>query len=145
MVFLIRTQRGITLIELLVTIAILSVIGAIIWSVFFQGFNFSQKSVTKNRLQQEANIVIVNLTRIHQTSLVYSISSSDCKITVNYTKKVDNSQQSLVFEGDGLCYTTDMTGSFDPNQNDNDVKVTVYDQNDPTNKAEVDAFLYRLK
>jgi prepilin-type N-terminal cleavage/methylation domain-containing protein len=145
MVFLIRTQRGITLIELLVTLAILSVIGTIIWSIFFQGYNFSQKSVTKNRLQQEANLVIVNLTKIHQTSLVYTISNSDCKITVNYTIKLDYSKQSQVFAGSGLCYTTDVTGSFDPNQNDNDIKVTVYDQNDRTNQAEVDTFLYRLK
>lgn len=145
MVLLIRTQRGITLIELLVTLAILSIIGTIIWSVFFQGYNFSQKAVTKNRLQQEANMVIVNLTKIHQTSLVYSISNTDCKITVNYTKKIDNSQQSQIFQGNGLCYETNVTGSFDPNQNDNDVKVTVYDQNDRNNKAEVDTFLYRLK
>lgn len=145
MVLLIRTQRGITLVELLVTLAILSIIGTIIWSVFFQGYNFSQKAITKNRLQQEANMVIVNLTKIHQTSLVYSISNTDCKITVNYTKKIDNSQQSQIFQGNGLCYATDVTGSFDPNQNDNDVKVTVYDQNDRNNKAEVDTFLYRLK
>ncbi|MDP4156097.1 MAG: type II secretion system protein [Bacillota bacterium] len=142
---MIRTQRGISLIELLVTLAILSVIGTIIWSVFFQGYKYSQKAVTKNRLQQEANLVIVNLTKIHQTSLVYSINNADCKITVNFTKKQNNSQQSQVFEGNGLCYTTDVTGNFDPNQNDNDVKVTVYDQNDRNNKAEVDTFLYRLK
>ncbi len=146
MAFLIRSQRGISLVEVLVTLVILSLIGTIVWSVFFQGYRFSQKAVTKNMLQQEANLVVTNLTKIHQTSKQYSISTTDpdCTITVTYTKQ-DNSQQTQVFSKTGLCYSTDATGDFDPNTNDNFLKITIYDQKDPTNRVEMNAFLYRLK
>lgn len=142
---LIRTQRGITLVELLVTLGILSFIGTLIWGVYFQGFNYSQKSMMKNTLQQEANLVIVNLTKIHQTSSQYQISSSDCNITVIYTSNQDHSQHTQIFSKNGLCYSTTVTGTFDPSQDDVNLTVTIYDQKDTNNKVDVNAFLYRLK
>lgn len=143
---MIRCQRGISLVEVLVTLSILSLIGTIVWSVFFQGVNFSQRAVTKNTLQQEANFVITRLTKIHQTSIQYSISNNtpDCAITVLFTKQ-DTSQQTEVFSQTGFCYSTDVSGTFDPTTNDNNLKVTIYDQKDPNNKVEMNAFLYRLK
>ena len=53
-----KNQKGVTLIELLATITILSIIGVIIWNVFIQGTKYSNTAVTKNRLIQESNIVI---------------------------------------------------------------------------------------
>ena len=99
-------QRGITLIELLATLAILSIVSILIWSIFFQGTNYSNKAMTKNQMQQEANIIITNLTKIHQTSDSYDIDSSKtCSFTVNdndkgLTEVFEHSQLSISVKKD---------------------------------------------
>lgn len=141
---MVRNQRGLTLIELLATLSILSFIGVIIWNVFFQGYHYSQKAINKNMLQQEANIVITRLTKIHQISKEYELITAGCQITVNYTNQ-DNTQQSEIFEHSKFCYSTNFSGLVDPNADDIKLKIFISDKNDPNNRAEVDTILYRLK
>ncbi len=149
---MIRTQRGLSVVELIVALAILSLVGIIIWSVFFQGYNFSQKAVTKNSIQQEANLIAANLTKIQQTSKSYTISTispprpndpSCTTLKVEYTKQ-DNSNITLAFDKAGLCYSVDQTGTFDPKTNRN-IKLTIYAKNDSKNRVDMNIFLYRLK
>jgi prepilin-type N-terminal cleavage/methylation domain-containing protein len=151
---LLRSQRGITLVELLATLAILSFIGVIIWSVFFQGANYSQKAVTKNALQQEANIVITNLKTIHRTSDSYQISDSGCKLTATITK--NNKIQSQEFSNSKFCISarftyintgSDLTStdSIDPNNQDISFEITIKDNNDSNNQIVENGILYRLK
>ena len=59
-----KNQRGITLIELLLTISIISFVGVLIWSVFFQGTEYSNTAITNNQMQQEANIIMTKITKI---------------------------------------------------------------------------------
>jgi prepilin-type N-terminal cleavage/methylation domain-containing protein len=141
---MIRQQRGITLIELLATISILSFVGVIIWSVFFQGYTFSHKSMSKNSIQQEATIILTNLTKIHQTSQQYEISNTSCGITVKITKQ-DSSIQTQEFNHSGLCISSSYTGVVIPDQDDIHLTLNIYEIEDPTNKVNVDSFLYRLK
>lgn len=151
MTFLIRTQRGITLVELLAVLAILSLIGTLIWSVFFQGFNFSKKAETKNRIQQEANILVTNLIKIHQSSDEYKVSSSNCVATVTFS---DPAKSPLIFKDSQLCYDVQLvdpktknviTEFVTPNTQDSELKGNIHDINDSTNKVDIDSLLYRLK
>jgi prepilin-type N-terminal cleavage/methylation domain-containing protein len=141
---MIRQQRGITLIELLATITILSFVGVIIWSIFFQGYTFSHKSMSKNSIQQEATIILTNLTKIHQTSKQYEISNTACTITVTITKQ-DSSIQSQEFKHTGLCISSSYTGLVIPEEDDIHLTLTIHEVSDPTNEVNVDSFLYRLK
>jgi prepilin-type N-terminal cleavage/methylation domain-containing protein len=144
--FMIRTQRGITLIELLVTLTILSLFGVIIWSVFFQGYKFSQNSISKNTLQQEANILITSLKKTHQTSKEYVINSSSCQVTVNVTKQ-DNSTQNYVFKNKDLCISLSQNGLIEPKDKDSslEINIKIYEINNPNNNFEINTILYRLK
>jgi prepilin-type N-terminal cleavage/methylation domain-containing protein len=141
---MIRDQRGVTLIELLVTLMILSSIGGIIWSVFFQGSKFTQNSISKNTTQQEANILITTLKRIHQTSKNYTVNSSACKVTVTATKQ-DNTTKNYEFKATNLCISIDHAGTVIPDNNDISIKLTIYDINNTNNRVEINAILYRLK
>jgi type II secretory pathway pseudopilin PulG len=153
-VILIRTQRGITLVELLAALTILSFIGILIWSVFFQGSTYSLKSSTKNALQQEANIVITNLIKIHQTSDQYQINSNGCKLTVTIiknsipqTKELSNSKFcisiNLADTETGKVYSA--SDPIDPNNYDIHFILTISDLNDNENRVVEDGILYRLK
>ncbi|WP_400242655.1 PilW family protein [Niallia sp. JL1B1071] len=71
---MIRNERGLTLIELLVSIALGSIVLVLIYQFFFQGIHFSKVVNDKTLLQQEANYMVSSMTKIHQTSDSYSIT-----------------------------------------------------------------------
>lgn len=52
-----KSERGLTLVELLVVLALIGVISALIFGVLMNGIKASERSTTKQRLQQEANYI----------------------------------------------------------------------------------------
>lgn len=147
-----RDESGLTLVEVLATLTIFAIVSVIIWSVFFQGYNFSQKAISKNQMQQETNLLITNLLKIHQSAKQYNIinTSSNCEITVNITNK-DNSTRTEIFNHSNMCFKFEIknaiTNPVVPNRAGNDVqlKLTTSDKKDPNNKIAIDTFLYRVK
>jgi type II secretory pathway pseudopilin PulG len=146
-----RTERGITLVEVLATVTILSIIGITIWQIFFAGYNFSQKSVTKNMLNQEANLVITTLTRIHQTEEEYRIISAGCKISV-----LDKTNKEIaLFTHPQYCFRAENPIDFSelppdphtPSTDGNDIEliVRISENSNNTNHVAVRTLLYRLK
>ncbi|WP_064093112.1 type II secretion system protein [Rossellomorea aquimaris] len=141
---MIRNERGLTLIELLVTLTILSVVSVVIWNVFFQGINYSKKASSQNIIQQESNILTMKLTKIHQTSKSYELKSTNCKITVDYTSQDGFLNNEEFVHGD-LCMSTDFTGVVDPNKDDLPLTITIRDKEDTSNEFVVETVFYRLK
>ncbi|MEH7332700.1 prepilin-type N-terminal cleavage/methylation domain-containing protein [Neobacillus drentensis] len=147
-----QDERGLTLVEVLATLTIFSMVSVIIWSVFFQGFNFSQKAISKNQMQQETNLLVTNLLKIHQTAKQYDIlnTNSNCEITVNITNK-DNSTRTEIYKHPYICFKFEIkngiTNPVIPNRTGNDVRLTLTtsDKKDPNNKIAIDTYLYRVK
>src|SRR4051812_42197585 len=147
-----QDESGLTLVEVLATLTIFSIISIIIWSVFFQGYNFSEKAITKNQMQQETNLLITNLLKIHQSAKQYTIlnTNSNCEITVNITNK-DNSTKTEIFNHTYMCFKFNIkntvTQPIRPNAVGNDVllKLATSDKSDPNNNITIDTFLYRVK
>ncbi|WP_147532519.1 PilW family protein [Bacillus marasmi] len=140
-----RNERGITLVESLAALTILSIIGVIIWNVFFQGYNFSKNAASKNMMQQEANIIIAHLNRIHQTAVSYKISipeNGTIEITVN---ERNHSTRKVLFKNSQLLFQINKIGKIDPKNDDIDLIITIKDKNNPDNFVEVETLLYRLK
>jgi prepilin-type N-terminal cleavage/methylation domain-containing protein len=153
-----RDERGLTLVEVLATLTILSIISIIIWSIFFQGLNFSKKATSKNAMIQESNIIISNLTSIHRGEYKYEITSTgtnNCEITV--TTDISNTEkQTQTFTHPQMCFefTSDIKNKavddtepnkIDPNENDVSLTITIKDNQDPTNKVTTSTYLYRMK
>ncbi|WP_034764565.1 type II secretion system protein [Rossellomorea vietnamensis] len=137
-------ERGVTLIEVLATITILSIIGVVIWNVFFQGLNYSDKAVTQNTMQQESNYISMKLTRIHQTSKEYELTSSDCMIKVEYVTRNKGTLEETFKEPD-LCLSTNFSGSVDPNKEDLSLTISIGDKERAANKFDLKTVFYRLK
>ncbi|MEO2074634.1 MAG: prepilin-type N-terminal cleavage/methylation domain-containing protein [Bacillus sp. (in: firmicutes)] len=158
-----KDERGLTLVEVLATITIISIVSIIIWSVFFQGINFSKKATSRNLMLQEMNLLVTNLTKIHQTSSVYEISSSgpnNCEITVISKKRdkiqnIDIVQPTQIFNHSQICFnfildiknkrTGTSPNTIEPNENDVSITLTASDKNNPDNKVITKSYLYRMK
>ncbi|MBI0576519.1 prepilin-type N-terminal cleavage/methylation domain-containing protein [Neobacillus cucumis] len=158
-----QSERGLTLVEVLATLTILSIVSIIIWNIFFQGYNYSEKAVSKNFMIQETNILITSLTKIHQTTSKYQITSTgsnNCDITVTSYKKdkvqnIDVKQPDQLFSHSQICFgivldiKNKKTGSTPneivPNENDVSITLTAKDKNYPNNMIEIKSYLYRMK
>lgn len=138
-----NNQNGITLIELLVSTVILLILGGIIWGVFFQGVKYSNNAVSKNQMQQEANIIITKLTEIHQTSKKYSIISKNGIIHVIYDDKNGISQK-VTFENRHLEFSSTSIDNRLPNESDTLFTLIVTDKSSE-NSQTITTLLYRLK
>ncbi|MBO1514751.1 PulJ/GspJ family protein [Metabacillus bambusae] len=77
-----KHQNGLTLIEVLATLAILSTLLVLIWGVLLNGFNYSKKAQETVLLQQEANLIVTKLTKIHQSYDSYTIMFNQNPIKV---------------------------------------------------------------
>lgn len=53
-----KNEKGITLVEILAALAIMGIIVVVIASVFSTGTTASNKTATKQQLQQEANLIV---------------------------------------------------------------------------------------
>jgi prepilin-type N-terminal cleavage/methylation domain-containing protein len=65
-------EDGITLIEVLATITILSIVIVIASRVFFSGFDYSEKANETISLQQEANLIVTNINKFHESGYDYT-------------------------------------------------------------------------
>lgn len=95
-------ERGITLVELLAALALFGVISVLIWNFFFQALNFNEREVTKNQLQQEANLIVNTIQQLHTKSTINSITSSTSNntLTIDYdidNKKVDFDKKNILY------------------------------------------------
>ncbi|GHH97194.1 type II secretion system protein [Neobacillus kokaensis] len=146
-------ERGLTLIEVLATLTILSIVSVIIWSIFLQGYNFSQKAISKNFILQESNILITNLKKIHQTVVTYDIKSENCDVKVR--NLTTSPTQEEIFDHAKICYkileinnvNSSTSGTIEPNKKTGDLalKIRASDKNNSDNYIIIDTYLYRVK
>lgn len=148
-----QKQQGLSLIEVLVTLSILSITGIIVWNVFFQGLSFSQKSISENLMLQEANIIITSLKNNHQSSIKYELESKNCEVIIT-----ENEASSEVFTHPNLCFKLENLkvgdlnqgqgpATIEPHKHKQDVSFSlkISERNKEKNSISLDSFLYRIK
>ncbi|MEC1521776.1 prepilin-type N-terminal cleavage/methylation domain-containing protein [Neobacillus niacini] len=153
-----ENERGVTLIELLAVVSIISIIGVVIWGVFFQGIQYSQKSFSKNFMIQETNIILTNLIKNHQTVKSYDIENPSCKIVIKSRLTADPTvYETVEYSHPKICINLEIKqadgsvikskSNIIPSQASGDTTLTIIasDKVDPANKVSIEAQLYRLK
>ena len=88
-------EKGLTLVELLAGIVILAIISVCLWSIFHNSMNHNNREVSKNQLQQEANIIINTIQNLHTkhkiTQLV--VDENNSSFTIYY---LDRNQNNII-------------------------------------------------
>lgn len=76
-----RSQKGLTLVEVLAVIVILSIIMILSMQVLTNGMNFSDKEASKATMQQQSNYVFTVWREMHEAGKPYTVKvDSDNKI-----------------------------------------------------------------
>lgn len=83
-----KNEKGITLIELLAALVLFGIITVLIWSFFFQALNFNDREVTKNQLQQEANIIVNTIQQLHTKYTITEFTSTSSSLYVKGKKMI---------------------------------------------------------
>lgn len=78
-------QKGVTLVELLATLVIFGIFSTIIWAFLFQTAKTNEVEISKNQLQQEANIIINAFDEVHRKSSIYTIDYNSDEIIIKPT------------------------------------------------------------
>lgn len=75
-------EKGMTLVELLSTLVLLSLVTGVIWTTvsIATQFNVSETSVLK--LQQEANYIVSELQRVHRSCYTYELIITEQEVRV---------------------------------------------------------------
>ncbi|SER85751.1 prepilin-type N-terminal cleavage/methylation domain-containing protein [Psychrobacillus sp. OK032] len=93
-------ERGFTLLELLSTLVLFSIFAVIIWSFFFQSIKFNDVEISKNQLQQEANLIVNTIQQVHTTSSKYTISTNTSETSLT----ISNNQTEITFDKNNVQY-----------------------------------------
>ncbi|MFC4409880.1 type II secretion system protein J [Chungangia koreensis] len=93
---ILRDEHGVTLMELLAAIIIFTIFASIIWGFFFQSLKFNDAEVTKQQLQQEANLIIASIQEAHIKGQSYIIQTNDSNTVLTV--------KDLVFEHPQIKY-----------------------------------------
>ena len=85
----IKNQSGITLIEVLATITILSIVSVIIYNVFSNGLHYSSQAKDTVLIQQEANYLLTVLKEQHENEDSYTVTvdKDQQKVTIKTAKE----------------------------------------------------------
>lgn len=140
-----KNQDGISLVEVLATIVIVTLIGFLAWNTFFQGANYSKTAMTKNQMYQEANLIMIELTKNHQNTPKYVINSVDtCSFEVSQLE--DSGQTTKIKKSHNkLCYSIEhLPITVDSNTNNIKINLVISDKSNIDNKIRVNIPLHRL-
>ncbi len=91
--FLMKNEKGLTLVEVLVGLAILSIIMIILGGLLIDAFKNSERSEKITALQQEANTIMTELRDIHWKNEDYLIHFEEDSIKTEQTKIILNSEK----------------------------------------------------
>ena len=107
---MVQNEKGVTLLELLAALVIFGIFSTILWAFFFQSFQANNTEITKNSLQQEANLIINTLQEVHRKSESYLIVIDADYKSLEITP---DSEVGFLFNKSGVLYDITSTNTFE--------------------------------
>jgi prepilin-type N-terminal cleavage/methylation domain-containing protein len=151
-------EAGVTLVELLATLTILSLLVVLTYGVLMNGINYSKMSSENTSLQREANLLTNTITKLHETEISYEIildtNPNATKISLNGKDSFGTLTRSFEFSDSKYEYSLyDYSSSVEtPLTNLNTIKssepfylkIVIRNKKDINQKYEVKTIISRL-
>lgn len=128
-----RHEAGVTLVEVLVTLALVSLVAATLWSMLMVSSKYHVTETKKTHLQQEANRIIVEIQKSHRKCLSYTLAISADQIMISNCERENKNSVDTVFEGN-FIYASNLEGEkfiVPKNESQYDLELLVKDRNNP--------------
>jgi prepilin-type N-terminal cleavage/methylation domain-containing protein len=77
-------EKGITLVELLAALALVSIVAVLAMTTFNIGVKYNVTETTKTKMQQESNLIVSTLMNVHRTEKCYKIYNTSSIIIEIY-------------------------------------------------------------
>ncbi|WP_163101776.1 type II secretion system protein [Peribacillus alkalitolerans] len=149
-----REEKGLTLIELLISFAILGILITITSSALINSMNYSKKATSNVLLQQEANYILSELTNYHETTKKYTVEM-DRNPKANFIKITDQNGVTNTISNPQFNYSITLIGTsssqplqFEVNQNAVNkilhIRLLIEDNQDSSNQFEVKTILSKM-
>ncbi len=153
----IKNETGLTLIEVLATITILSIVSVVIYNVFTSGLRYSSKAEETTLIQQEANYLLTLLKEQHEkTTNYYTITVENnhniAILNKDRSNEIDVTNSQYLYQ---ICDLDDTKSCDEQNATDHTitktpinerfhVKIILINKSNPDNKYEIQTILSRL-
>ncbi|MGK7377899.1 PilW family protein [Planococcus sp. 1R117A] len=153
-------QKGVTLVELIAALALVSIVAAIAWTALSIGFKHTAAETSKTQLQQEANLIVTKLSSEHRRNDHYYFKLNGGHLELNACNE-DEVDPTIITCG-GFVRLTDTnflysgtingkkfedwlaTEKIDPKKNHVELVLKVADPVKPTRLVEVKTTLTRI-
>lgn len=78
-----KSEKGVTLVEVLAALLLVSLIAGIAWTALTIGMKHSAAETSKTQLQQEANLIVTTLVNEHRRSDHYYLRLANGQLEIN--------------------------------------------------------------
>lgn len=164
---MLKTEKGMTLLEVLLAFAVFSIVITVIWAVLFQGLNYSDRLKNNSFMQQEANLFMTALTRIHQTApekytIIFDDNPNATTVTIESPEMVSTfSNEEFVYslytmdglplqtyeDEDGYILFNDEEKFIEiyPNRIDLPIKIVIKDRMNSNSSVEIETIISKIR
>lgn len=148
-----QNQKGVSFVEVLASITLVSIIAVIGWTVLSTGSQHSMTETGKTHIQQDANLILTTLSNEHRKSDAYYIKFQSNEIEVKTCKesicgsfqKITTHQYDYTGTINGIDFSAwDETTKLEPEKSHVDVFLTVTDANNTAKTVSVATTLTRI-
>ncbi|WP_040851224.1 type II secretion system protein [Planococcus halocryophilus] len=135
-----KNQNGITLVEVLAALVLVSLIAGIAWTAISIGFKHAAVETQKTQIQQDANLIISSLTGVHRRSATYSLVFEANKIKVTSCSSTGSCKDEVIdksydftgtminnIEVDSHDSAPDVFSNIEPNKSHTTLKLVLTD------------------
>jgi len=130
-------EKGVTLIELLAALALVSIIAVLAMTTFNIGVKYNVTETKKTTMQQESNLIVSTLMNVHRTEKCYEIENTtttaitmkiydDEQCTTTPSRQIEFSQNQFTYE---LNLETGTPEKINPQETNYSLTLTIKDNN----------------
>jgi len=110
-----KNESGVTLVELLAVLVLISIVTAIIWNTVFISMRHNTTETKKLRLQQEANYVIAEIQQYHRQCDSYRLTIKGSEVSMkDCVRESSNSLPDLTISNGFQYKTSDESAGDEP-------------------------------
>ncbi|WP_040286350.1 MULTISPECIES: prepilin-type N-terminal cleavage/methylation domain-containing protein [Sporosarcina] len=139
-----KDESGVTLVELLAVLVLISLVTGIIWTAINISVRHSAVETTKLQLQQDANLIITRLQQEHRTRTCYRLTVESSEVSISNCEGQDSFKLVL---GNSYRYSSSAVKSeYVPKKNNVDnFTLTVQDPENRNLAVDVTTSITRYK